>query len=155
MSPIISRLCIPFVELNCDADYIMDAFYCQSIATVSRVTSVPFHNKYGTYNRVYVDIHEWHPTEVAYNFIQRLKNENCEARIVHNDDDWWPVEVNDSHSPCPFISKSTTFNYLVDEETNGLQFLDLSSQEDPEWESIEKDLTIMLSLQNIESELCL
>ena len=154
MSPIISRLCIPFVELNCDADYIMDAFYCQSIATVSRVTSVPFHNKYGTYNRVYVDIHEWHPTEVAYNFIQRLKNENCEARIVHNDDDWWPVEVNNSLTPSPINSQSTTINYLV-EETKGLEFLDLSPQEDLEWESIEKDLAIMLSIQNIESELCL
>lgn len=156
MSPVINRICIPFVELNYDADYIINTFYCQSIATVSRVTSTSFHNKYGKYNRIYLDIHEWHPTEIAYNFIQRLKNENCEARIIHNDDDWWPVEPADDNfiSPYEKMSDFTTINHLLD-ESKGLEFLELSPQEDPEWNSIERDLDIMHNIQNIECELCM
>ena len=155
MSPVITRICIPFVELNYDADYIINTFYCQSIATVSRVTSTTFHNKYGEYNRIYLDIHEWHPTEIAYNFIQRLKNKNCEARIIHNDDDWWQVEANhDSFNSYEKMNEFTTINHLVD-ESNDLEFLDLSPQEDPDWKSIERDLDIVHNIQNIEYEICL
>lgn len=152
MTTVIKSICIPFVELNYDADYIMDTFYCQSIATVSKVSFVSFHNKYGKYNRVYLDIHEWHPTEVAYNFIKRLKNANCETRIIHDEDDWWQVEINtESFQDIEEMSNSTTINYLI-EESKELEFLELSYQED-DWLSIENDLYILKSFQNIEANL--
>jgi hypothetical protein len=160
MSSVIKSLYIPAVDVAFTADYIMDAFYCQDIATISRVTLVTYKTKYGLLNRAYIDIHEWHPTEGAYNFIQRLRDPNREARIVHNDDDWWAVEVNKK----PFITTSkkmaqfTTINYLiVDMSEPGILpwILYGNTDEEAEWKEIENELSEMLAYQNLEYELCL
>ena len=162
MSPVIKSLYIPAVDVTLTADYIMDAFYCQDIATISRVTLVTFNKKYGRLNRAYIDIHEWHPTEGAYNFIQRLRDPNREARIVHNDDNWWAVEVNRT----PFITTSkkmakfTTVNHLLDDMTElvclpWLLYRNSEEEEKKEWNELEKELSEMLAYQNLEYELCL
>jgi len=162
MSPVIKSLYIPAVDVTLTADYIMDAFYCQDIATISRVTLVTFNKKYGRLNRAYIDIHEWHPTEGAYNFIQRIKDPNREARIVHNDDNWWAVEVNRT----PFITTSkkmakfTTVNHLLDDMTEleclpWLLYRNSEEEEKKEWNELEKELSEMLAYQNLEYELCL
>jgi len=162
MSPVIKSLYIPAVDVAFTADYIMDAFYCQDIATISRVTLVTYNTKYGRLNRAYIDIHEWHPTEGAYNFIQRIKDPNREARIVHNDDNWWAVEVNRT----PFITTSkkmakfTTVNHLLDDMTEleclpWLLYRNSEEEEKKEWNELEKELSEMLAYQNLEYELCL
>lgn len=162
MSGVIKSLFIPAIDVSFTADYIMDAFYCQDIATISQVTLVTFNAKYGPINRAYIDIHEWHPTEGAYNFIQRLKNPNREARIVHSDDNWWAVEMN--KNPFLYIRKnmvkSTTINYLVCDNVDdkcllpGLLYRN-QDQEENEWREIAKELSEMLAYQNLEYELCL
>jgi hypothetical protein len=161
MSSVIKSLFIGAIETSFTADHIMDAFYCQDIATISRVTLVPFKAKYGLLNRVYLDIHEWHTTEAAYNFIQRLKDPSREARIVHSDDNWWAVKVNKN----PFITNSkkmakfTTINYLVaqmsDPECLPWILYGQHAQEETEWKEIDKELSEMLAYQNLEYELCL
>jgi hypothetical protein len=161
MSAVIKSLFIGAIETSFTADHIMDAFYCQDIATISRVTLVPFNTKSGPLNRAYLDIHEWHPTETAYNFIQRLKQPNREARIIHSDDNWWAVKVNKN----PFITNSkkmakfTTINYLIDEmsELECLPWVlyGQHAQEETEWKDIDKELSEMLAYQNLEYELCL
>ena len=71
---VIKSLFINYVESVYDANYIMDAFYNNNIASVSRVTLLPMKTATGDdYNRAYVGIAHWHDNEMAYNFIQRLK----------------------------------------------------------------------------------
>ena len=160
MSTIINSLFIPAIDSSFKADDIIDVFYCQDIATISRVTVIPYESITGVRNRAYIDIHEWHPTEAAYNFIQRLKGSNREAKFVYNEDDWWSVYVNKktfiTHSNK--MAKYTTVNYLLDDcsEVECLPWiLSASSEDQVEWTSIEKDLSEMLAYQNLEYELCL
>jgi hypothetical protein len=162
MSAIIKSLFLPAIDVSFTADYIMDAFYCQDIATINRVTLIPYNTKSRSLNRAYIDVHEWHPTESAYNFIQRLKDPNRETRIVHTDDNWWSVEVNKK----PFITTSkkmvkfTTINYLIGDNLHdkcllpGLLYRN-QDEEENEWKDIEKELSEMLAYQNLEYELCL
>lgn len=111
MPAFINSLFIPKIDIGVTADSIIDAFYCQNIATISRVTLVPYKNCL----RAYLDIHEWHQSEAAHNFVQRLNDKKRETRFVHNDDNWCVVQVNRK----PFVTKSrkmakfTTINYLV------------------------------------------
>ena len=175
MSSVIKSLFIGAIETTFTADHIMDVFYCQDIATTSRVTLVPFNSKSGPLNRAYIDIHEWHTTEAAYNFIQRLKDSNKEARIIYSDDNWWAVRVNKN----PFITNSkkmakfTTSNHLVDRmsepeclpwilygrmsEPECLPWIlyGQHAQEETDWKDLEKELSEMLAYQNLEYELCL
>ena len=67
---VIKSLYIEFIELYVDANYIMNLFYICDIATISRIT---MHQDKSAYKRAYVEIYEWHDSEVAYNFIKRLK----------------------------------------------------------------------------------
>lgn len=161
MSSVIKSLFIAAVDVSFSADYIIDAFYCQDIATISRVTLISSPIKTGVYNRAYIDVHEWHTTEAAYNFIQRLKDSSREARIVHTDDDWWAVKVNKN----PFMTnnknldKFTTINHLVApmSEPECLPWILFSKhvEEENEWNVLQKELSEMLAYQNLEYELCL
>jgi hypothetical protein len=164
MSSVVKSLFIAAVDVSFSADYIIDAFYCQDIATISRVTLISSPIKSGAYNRAYIDIHEWHTTEAAYNFIQCLKDTNDtnrETRIVHTDDNWWAVEVNKN----PFMTNNknlanfTTINYLVtpisERECLPWMLCGQRAQEETEWKELEKELSEMLAYQNLEYELCL
>ena len=144
MSAIIKSLFIASIDASLNAEYIMEVFYCLDIATIKRVTLVPFSTKSGIFKRAYIDIHEWHPTEGAYNFIQRLKDPNREARIVHHIDEWWVVDVN--KNPTITTKKKmeqfTTINYLVVDvsEPNWLPWL-LSgddTEEENNWDEFDK-----------------
>jgi hypothetical protein len=147
MSSVIKSLFISAIEVSYSADNIMEIFYCQNIATISRITLIPYETKTGLRNRAYIDIHEWHPTEAAYNFIKRLKENKYEARIVHSDDNWCVVGVNKK----PLItnnkkmSKFTTINYLVVamSELECLPWLlnGINDEDDCEWETAEKNLS--------------
>ena len=119
MSTVIKSLFIGAIDANFDAEYIVNAFYCLDIATISRVTLIPFYGKSEKFQRAYIDVLEWHPTESAYNFIARLKDTGREARIVHNQDDWWVVEVNKNLmiTSNKRTAKFTTINYLAIEDT--------------------------------------
>jgi hypothetical protein len=161
MSTVIKSIFISAIDASFKADDIIEEFYCQNIATISRITLVPYESKTGVRNKAYIDIHEWHPTEAAYNLIKRIKDDKTEARFVHSDDNWCVVGVNKNTfiTNSKKMSKFTTINYLVEDDSlefKGLPWvLSSSSQDDPDWISIEKDLSEMLAYQNLEYELCL
>ena len=145
MSAVIKSLFISAIEVSYTADYIMDVFYCQNIATISRITLVPYESKTGLRNRAYIDIHEWHPTEAAYNFIKRLKENKSEARFVHSDDNWCVVGVNKKPliTNSKKMTKFTTINYLVIDmsELDCLPGILYGNEEDNEWEKAEQKLS--------------
>jgi hypothetical protein len=93
----IKSLMINCVESQHTAEYIADVFWKQHIAKVSSITLIPYLKNSKIFSTAYITIHAWCDREVAYNFIQRLKDTNKEARIVHSEDNWWPVEIN-SHN---------------------------------------------------------
>ena len=86
MSPI-NSIYISRIKKDICAKYIMNAFEVNDIATVSRVTLIPYHSrsKYNgeKYWKAFIDIHSWHETETAYNFIQGLKYSCEEIRFVY------------------------------------------------------------------------
>jgi hypothetical protein len=176
MNPIAS-IYIPHVEQGITAEYIMNAFEANEIATVSRITLIPYYSpsKYSgeTYSQAFIEIHSWHETEAAYEFIQGLKYSSEETRFVHSDDNWWVVEVN----PKPWITtmdlfkEYTTNNFalLIDayevasmlqatfqRATNelGAKLLQRLSDES-EWRDIEASLFEEKAYQQLEDELCL
>ena len=94
----ITSIYIPHVENHFNAEYVADVFDRNGIAQVSRIFIEPYDasmkTRYNIYNHVYVQINNWHETEAAYRFIQRLHNPTTETRIVHSDDNWWLVKIN-------------------------------------------------------------
>jgi hypothetical protein len=167
---VIKSIFIPCVDSIYDANYITDALYLNGIATIGKITLLPFTKKTGTYNRAYVDICEWHETESAYNFVNGLRSNTREVRFVHNDDNWWTFEINKK----PYITSVekyetyTTDNCLAlnidkpwqfnpwNEKTNDSEAKLLSQIRDiQEWKELEIALFDMLEYQNLEYELCL
>lgn len=51
-----------------------DLFYADGIATISEIYYTTYYDTHGKlFNDVYITIHNWHDTEAAYNFIQKLR----------------------------------------------------------------------------------
>jgi hypothetical protein len=88
MAPIQS-ICIPCVDNTIDTLFIAKTFSKLKIAKVDKIYIKHIYNKLS----IIIDIYCWYDTEVAYNFIQRLKDQSKEARIVYKDDKWWPVYI--------------------------------------------------------------
>jgi hypothetical protein len=88
------NLMISCIESQYTAEYIANIFWKQNIAKVSNITLIPYLKDTEMYSVAYISIDQWCESEAAYNFIQRLKHSEREARIVHHADDWWPVEFN-------------------------------------------------------------
>ena len=89
---VITSIYLPSIQKNTNAEFIAHIFERNEIAQVSRV-AIEFNKKTRKY-AAYIAIDSWYDTENAYNFIDRLKNVNKEARIVYKDDDWWVAEIN-------------------------------------------------------------
>jgi hypothetical protein len=152
---IIKNLFIPCVEADILADNIIESFYMNDIATVSKVILIPFTREEKLYYKAYLEIHEWHETESGYNFVKRLKNPSLEARIVHYDDSWWAVRIDNK----PWLTKvengTTYINWLVVDEPAPIIPEPKEAVVDPDWTEIECGLYEMDLYRNIEYELCL
>lgn len=90
----IKSLMIPCVEIQYTQEYIANVFWRQYIAKVNSITLLPYVQDSKIYSIAYISIAEWCDSEAAYNFIKRLKNPNIESRIVHHEDNWWPIQLN-------------------------------------------------------------
>lgn len=90
---VIKNIYIPFVEKHHTAEFISNVFRKNNIAEVSQVYLLPYYDS-NKYNRAFIGIKSWFDTEVAYNFIKKLKSRNLEARIIYQDDNWWTVQAN-------------------------------------------------------------
>lgn len=104
----ITSIMIPFIESQYTAEYIANVFWRQLIAQVGIITLLTYTKNNNVYSMAYITIDEWHDSENAYNFIQRLKNPNVEARIVHSEDYWWPVYINTHNNHHKFVGADTT-----------------------------------------------
>jgi hypothetical protein len=94
------------------AKNIANVFLNQNIAQVSSITLIPYLKETEILQMAYIDIEYWCDSEVAYNFLQRLKVPEGEARLVYATDDWWPVQIN-THNNGQLLAGvyTTTFSY--------------------------------------------
>jgi hypothetical protein len=108
----IKSLMIANVESQHTAEYIANVFWNQNIAQVSSITLIPYLKETEILQMAYIDIEYWCDSEVAYNFLQRLKVPEGEARVIHFADDWWPVQIN-THNNGQLLAGvyTTTFSY--------------------------------------------
>jgi len=111
---------------DCNPHYISDALYLAEFATVSRITIVeykvwcPCEDISITKYRAYVEIHEWHDTEAAYNMVAMLKEYNNMPFIhrVGPYDSIWTLSQNKDVliTRDALYKEKTTVFYLVDEK---------------------------------------
>jgi len=104
------------VECQYTQEYIANVLWNQDIAKVSSITLIPYLTNDKIYSIAYVNIDQWCETEVAYNFINRLKDASKEVRIVHRDEDWWLVQLNTHNNGDIYVGDYTLSfmtNYFV------------------------------------------
>ena len=112
----VKSVMIKCVESQYTQEYIANVFWRQNIAKVSSITLIPYLKNSENYSIAYIAIDEWCASEVAYNFINRLKDTSKEARLVHSVDDWWPVEINTHNNGDIWLGAYTvvfTSDYFV------------------------------------------
>lgn len=115
----IKNLMIKGVESQYTQKYIANVFRSQNIAKVSKITLIPYTINSEIYSIAYIKIDEWCDSEAAYNLIMRLVNGTREARIVHYDDDWWPLQLNTHNNGELDVGPYTvSFSSLEPEELN-------------------------------------
>jgi hypothetical protein len=90
------------------AEYIANVFWNHNIAQVSSITLLPYLQGSTVFHTAYVSIATWADSEVAYNLIQRLKDDSKKARIVHKDDLWWPMKINTHNTGNIYLGPYTT-----------------------------------------------
>ena len=104
----INSLMISRIPYQYTAEYIANVFWNQRIAQVSTITLFPYLQGQDVFQRAYVTIGIWSDSEVAYNLIQRLKDNSKRSRIVHQDDLWWPVRINTHIAGFYYLDRHTT-----------------------------------------------
>jgi len=102
------NLMIASVESQYTSEYIANVFWRNDIAKVSKITLIPYLKNSQIYNIAYITIEKWCETEPAYNFIKYLNSPENEARIIHNDDDWFPVQLNTHNNGELEVGEYTT-----------------------------------------------
>ena len=150
----IKSLIIHSVSLNCDADKVIEAFYSNDIATISRVSLL--HKQ--THYSVLVDIAEWHETEAAYSFVKSLLNYNQTSHDMELvDETSWDIGINTEFDLSnedilvPIIENSLVLPICEDKEwqtnhwvcVDNAQF-DALNEEWSGWHQLERDLDEML-----------
>ena len=104
----INSLMICNVESQHTAEYMANVFWNQKIARVSSITLIPYLKETKNLQMAYIEVEHWCDTEVAYNFLQRLKVPEGEARLVHLVDEWWPVRINGHYRTLQLVDIYTT-----------------------------------------------
>jgi hypothetical protein len=109
-----------------NSEYIANVFWSQNLAQVSSIVLLPYLKNNKLCQMAYIEIASWCDSEVAYNFIRRLKVLEGEARLNHNlNEDWWAVQINTHYNGQPFTDASTVtfsqknFVKTVDEVEDG------------------------------------
>ena len=107
--------------------YVANVFWRQKIGKVSKVSVMPYSKNENLLYLCLVTINEWFDSECAYNFIKKLKDPSREARLVHSDDNWWVVELNNEMSyqdiytvnfkeaECEFV-ENDVLHYVSDDD---------------------------------------
>ena len=146
----INSLMIPCVESQYTQEYIANVFWRQHIAKVSSITLIPYLKNGEIYNIAYITIYNWCDSEAAYNFIHRVQNPYKEARIVHHDDNWWPIQLNTHNNGDIKVGTYTvdfdsSYFKKVEYDTDSCSDYEFSIDEQIDFET---ELRIQNALQN-------
>ena len=115
----VNSLMIANVESQYTAEYIANVLWNQSLAKASSITLIPYLKETEILQMAYIEIDHWCDTEVAYNFLQRLKVPEGESRLVHLADKWWPVHINSHNNGRLLVGiYTTTFSDSYFTKTN-------------------------------------
>jgi len=106
MTPI-QTLYLPFIQEGIDSDFIMDLFYCKEIATISCIHILP-HTR-----EAFIQIHSWHDTDVAYDFILRLRNSLFGALVYYSEGQAFQVYASMLTNLNDIQIKDTYVNWLL------------------------------------------
>ena len=126
----INSVIVSGIMMQYNSEYIANIFWKQNIAQVSSITLLPYLRGTKVYQIAYVSIATWCDSEVAYNFIRRLKDETKDTRIVYQSDYWWPIRINTHNSGNIFLGPYTTifpetfFKKLEQEEKGFVDYID-------------------------------
>jgi hypothetical protein len=90
----IKNLIVHNIEKEYTAKYIANILWRQNIAQVKTIILIPYLKDRTIMQTAYIELETWCDSETAYNFISRLNSGSKEARLVHNSDNWWKVEIN-------------------------------------------------------------
>jgi len=133
------NLMITSVENLYTAEYIANAFWNNHIAKVSKITLIPYLKNSEIYNVAYITIQQWGESEAAYNFIQRINQPDGEARLVHHDEEWFPVQLNTHNNGDLEVGDYTTIipNQYYERVYN---WETINALEDPEVAALVKSL---------------
>ena len=142
----ITSVIIPRINASFSAEFIADIFDKNGIAKVSRVYIEPYKNSLGCYNRAYIAIKTWHDTESAFGFIERLRNPSREARLFYNDDNWWPVNINNDTIK---LASNKRVLYVFEEKQADFFDYDLSTTDLEGEEFVQVDAEKTKLLRNI------
>jgi len=121
----ITSFVIDGLDANCNPHYIFDALYTADIATVSRVTMLPyqewspFMQTMLEFTRAYVEVHEWHDTEAAFNMISSLKKNQIVSFAFDETATTWSVYYDLYSVGVPRYAaykKETTIFHLATED---------------------------------------
>lgn len=129
----INNLIINSVESKYTFEYIANAFWNQRIAKVSKITLIPYLKNNEIYSIAYIMIDEWCDSEMAYNFIQKLKHKFNEARIVYYEEYWWSVKINTHNDGYIYIGPYT-MSFQSSYFEKELEHLDKNEENEEEFE---------------------
>jgi len=124
LSPITSFV-IDGLDANCNPHYLFDALYTADIATVSRVTMLPyqewspFMQTMLEFTRAYVEVQEWHDTEAAFNMISSLKKHQIVSFVPGETVGEWSIYYDLDSAVVPryaVYKKETTIFHLATED---------------------------------------
>ena len=110
-------LFISNVEDQFTPECIVNLFYNEGIADISRITLLP-EDKFNIetmdpnkkYNKAYIEVVRWHDTVRAYNILACLNNIAYKPILFYDEDNCWEIKINKRPSICynPIHKKYTT-----------------------------------------------
>jgi hypothetical protein len=135
---VINNLFIPCVDASYPAHDLIDAFYLSGIATVSEVDYEPYIDEDCLYNRAYLEVHEWHDTEAAYEFIKSLRIYDNET-IYRNDRVAFVVQINDEPWTVPLSNCYRTISTLIHNTSGTVETSVCQDEEEYDYEEQEQE----------------
>lgn len=154
MSPIRSLI---ITQVYSSAEYIADTFQRKGLATIIRILLLPYSlilkNPQEQCNLAIIDIHEWHDTEDAYNFISQLNNGNV-VKLSHNNySESWAVARNlficlsRNINQYPYVVHFNVDAIQEDDYDNLVNVIENEPESEPEqWRGVNLESAFQLEL---------
>ena len=144
----INSVMVSRVQMQYTAEYIANVFWNQNIAQVRNITLIPYFHGNTFYQTAYISIANWCDSEIAYNFIQRLKDKNKKTRIVYHLDNWWSCKLDHYHYGKTFYNTTNfTERYF---KTDAVE--EAPKEENPKKEEPKEEVLLAPELEEGEVE---